>query len=193
MNFLTEISNKGFTIRCYYEKNNNRMGDLHLNTIYNQNLFPDNQNLNQPDEIDPVFSLLLSVIIANLEDDVSDPFDYNIDDDYGHITINNIGQIKIRLPPNIRDMFINNINNNYSYNDIINSILEKLKEYNDIYYIELLYKFKNMKVQTHHLNVIRANQYINIGIGKIFGYNQNNNFNIDDMINQFNQLQEYRN
>jgi hypothetical protein len=85
---------------------------------------------------------------------------------------------------------MNNINNNYSYNDIINSILEKLKEYNDEYLIELLYKFKNMKVQTHHLNVIRANQYINIGIGKIFGYNNNNNFDMNDMINQ---LQEYHN
>jgi hypothetical protein len=182
MNFLTEISNKGFTVLCYYEKNNNRMGSLNLNTIYNQNLFPDVQNINQLDVIDPVFSLLISVIIANMEDDVSDPFDYNIDNDYGYITINNIGQVKIRLPPNIRDMFMNNINNNYTYNDIINSILEKLQEYNDPYNIELLYKFKNMKVKTHHINVIRDNQYFNIGIGKIFGFD--NNFYMNDMINQ---------
>ena len=90
-------------------------------------------------------------------------------------------------------MFMNNINNNYTYNDIINSILEKLQEYNDPYNIELLHRLKNMKVQTHHLNVIRGNQYINIGVGKIFGYNNNNNFDMNDINDMINHLQEHHN
>jgi hypothetical protein len=189
MNFLTEISNKGFTIRCYYEKNNNHIGNLHLNTVYNNQLFPYNQNQNEV--IDPMFSLLISVIFAHLEDDISDPFDYNIDEDYGYLTINNVQQIKIRLPENIRNMFINNINNQYTYTDIINSILEKLKEYNDEFYIDLFDKLKNMKVVTHYINVIRNNERINIGVAKIFEHhNNNNNYNINDLINQ---IQEYHN
>ena len=189
MNFLTEISNKGFTIRCYFEKNNNLIGNLHLNTIYDNNLFPDVQNQNYIDAIDPVFSLLISTIFAHLEDDISDPFDYNIAEDYGYITINNNRQIKIRLPANIRDMFINNINNNYKYNDIINSILEKLQEYNDQYNIDLFNTLRNMKVETHYINVIRNNQMVNIGVGKIYGppnYNFNMN-HINDMINEVQQ------
>jgi hypothetical protein len=188
MNFLTEISNKGFTIRCYFEKNNNHIGYLHLNTIYDNHLFPDVQNQNYIDAIDPIFSLLISAIFAHLEDDISDPFDYNIDEDYGYVTINN-QQLKIRLPANIRDMFINNLNNHYIYNDIINSILEKLQDYNDQYYIDLFNKLRNMKIETHYINVIRNERQINIGVGKIYcppNYNFNMN-HINDMINEIQQ------
>jgi len=164
INFLTEIINNGCSIQCLYDQKNNNDGSLNLITSYNYDLKPNFENNNEIE----LFSLLISGLVYHFSNEISDQYDYDIEKDYGTITINKNEIVKIKLPDNIRDLFINIDYKDIDENTFINSILEKIMDIGDNNMIEMFKNLINMEVSTNIISAIRNNMIENIGIGKIF-------------------------
>jgi hypothetical protein len=181
INFLTEIINNGCSIQCLYDQKNNNDGPLNLITSYNYDLKPNFENNNEIE----LFSLLISGLVYHFSNEISDQYDYDIEKGYGTITINKNEIVKIKLPDNIRDLFINIDYKDIDENTFINSILEKIMDIGDNNMIEMFKNLINMEVSTNIISAIRNNMIENIGIGKIFKakpINQNQNENLDHII-----------
>ncbi len=187
LNFLTEIINNGCSIQCLYDQKNNHNNGLHLITSYNYDLKPFENDNDENNENTKLFSLLISTLICHFSNEISDQYNYDIEKGYGTIIINKKENVKIKLPDNIRDLFISN-EKEEDENKIMNSILEKLINFNDNninIIIDIFNKLRNMNVSTNNISVIRNNMIENIGIGKIFtpiNNNQNQNKNEEIII-----------
>ena len=174
MDFFNQIIKNGCSIKCFFDdfvNYPNRIG-FQLTTPHNLDLHP-----NQ-DEIDNEFWLLFAIFGLKILDVVSDPFSYNIEENYGVILINNV-RYEINLPNDIINLLninnhqhLNNFNFDLIHNQIIDLILEKI-DYN----LEL-------KTLYYNLIILDGQQHY------IMNFNENNDDNSDNSYNSENENQE---
>ena len=178
MNFISNIINSGCAITCFFGNednansgnNNNSKGKLKIVV---------NENYHIPEYLDTKTTLLLSVLVTKFMKEVTDPFNFDHETFKGEIWINN-NRFEVILPPIIHDKFYvgpdDNIEDNqvgsddYNryQNDVLNYILEILKNYNDAELESQFDNLKNMRTNTHIINSLRGNVRYEVGIGKIF-------------------------
>ena len=161
MDFITEIITKGCALKCYFEDNDNEgLNVVKIITSYNTNLHP---MFSEKKEVE-IFSLLISLIVAKLNTDIKDPYDYDENTNKG-ICIINKKIVSISLPEPIHKLFLED-NDNIN-NDIIEyEILYQLSQYSiDQNVIDGIL---NMKSETHDITGIHNNEKVYKGVGIIF-------------------------
>jgi len=171
MDFLNNLTEKGFTVKCMVEGENeyeNNKGSF--NIIVNDDII-------LPEELSQSMIYLISTIATHFVDDVYDPFNYNNNTNKSEVFINN-RKYEFELDNEIIDLFLNtedvpspeNDDISFLQKDLFNHILEKIQILNGNNYIyqDKFLKLKTMPHISHVLCSIRNNKKKEIGYGKIF-------------------------
>ncbi len=150
----------GCAIKCFFDEtyiSNN--SSLQLITSKNMG--------QQPESLDLKTTLLLSTLIAKFLKFVVDPFSYNQETGKGSISING-KKYEIDMPQHLHSLF--------SANEIENRDVLQKRIYDVILALmtdeesqKIFEGLKNMKEQTDMITVIRKNESVVVGVGKIFG------------------------
>jgi hypothetical protein len=156
MDFITEIIKKGCALKCYFEDNDNEGLNV-VKITTNTKLYP---TFSEKNDIE-VFSLLISLLVSKLNNDINDPYDYDENTNKG-ICIINKKIFSISLPKSIHTLFLDNDN----VNDIESVIKEELKKYS--INSDIINGILDMKYETHDITALRKSEKVYIGVGIIF-------------------------
>jgi len=157
MDFVTEIINKGCALKCYFEDNENEgLNVVKIITSYNTKLYP---TFSEKNDIE-VFSLLISLLVSKLNNDINDPYDYDENTNKG-ICIINKKIFSISLPKSIHTLFLDD-----NVNDIESVIISELQKYS--INSDIINRILDMKYETHEITSLHKSEKVYIGVGIIF-------------------------
>ncbi len=154
MDFITEIIHKGCALKCYFEDNENEGLNV-VKITTNNKLYP---TFSEKNDIE-VFSLLISLLVSKLNNDINDPYDYDENTNKG-ICIINKKIFSISLPKSIHTLFLDNVN------EIESVIKEELNKYSID--SDIINGILGMKYEKHDITTLRKSEKVYIGVGIIF-------------------------
>ena len=160
MDFINYISQTGCAIKCFFDETYiSKNSPLQLITSKNME--------QRPESLDLKTTLLLSTLIAKFLK--FDPFSYNQETGKGYLSING-KKYEIEMPQHLHSLF--------SASEIENRDILQKKIYDDILVLltdeesqKMFEYLKNMKEQTDMISVIRNDESVVVGVGKIFDNN----------------------